>query len=333
MSSSLVESLLTHSGLIQVALMKTVLVDIPKFQQLSKRVWRVLGLNPGKFTLQGSNTYLVGSGAQKMLIDSGQGIDGYLQLLTDSLMSISPDAYISDILLTHHHADHCGGVLDILSSPLNTPAHPIQVHKYCIPMASDVCITKFPMETITPMLHDQIFTAQDTTLRIIHTPGHTKDHCTLWLEEEQSVFTGDCVLGQGTTVFDHLSDYMHGLSSLALLCPTRLYPGHGPVVEEGVAKIQSLLRHRIEREDQILRILQSDQSKGWGVLDIVDVMYKDHPQSLHMAAARGVILHLKKLQSECKVIVGETLGEDDSLPLENRKWHWVGQKQVYKHVL
>ncbi|KAI7858442.1 beta-lactamase-like protein [Circinella umbellata] len=309
--------------------MSEALVTLPSFTQLSKQVWRVLGLNPGKFTLQGTNTYLLGAGAKKLLIDSGQGIPEYIPLLHDSLQKISPEAYISDIIITHGHPDHFGGLKDILgSSLLNKQQKKITVHKFPAPILHRYSEdqSSFPEDVLFEPLYDgKVFQTDSVTLRTVHTPGHTKDHCTFWFEEENSLFTADCVLGQGTAVFEDLHEYLVGLQKLLKLKPGKLYPGHGPVIEEGTAKIKEYINHRELREKQLVDLLTSkEDKKQWTSMEVTSVLYKDYPESLHLPAARGVMLILQKLEKEgkAKMVKGSTEGQN-IMDLVNNQWQWV----------
>lgn len=74
---------------------------LPDYQQLSPLVHRVLGLNPGTFQLQGTNCYIVGNGEQRALIDTGEGIDGFTELLKDSVKKAG--GKIAEVLITHFH--------------------------------------------------------------------------------------------------------------------------------------------------------------------------------------------------------------------------------------
>jgi len=265
---------------------------IPKVSRLSPHVVRVLGCNPGNMTLQGTNTYLVGTGSSRLLIDSGEGgkeewregLQGVLQ---------EEKCRVQRLLLTHWHHDHVGGVREVLEMNDNAT----EVLKWPRREAKEPDI----LEGLgVVQLKDGLDVGvEGAGLRVLHTPGHTSDHVVLHLKEENAVFTGDCILGEGTAVFESLHHYMKSLEVILALKPSRLYPGHGPVVDDPVPKIEYYIRHRKEREEQVLSQLSSVPCSS---MDIVKQVYKDTPVQLHGAANINVNHHLEKLRVEGKVI-------------------------------
>lgn len=265
------------------------------------------------------------------MIDCGQGEPGYVPLLEESLKKISPEAYISDIIITHSHPDHFGGLKDVLScSSLMHDSSPVQVHHFIAPPSfQQLQHRPFPEDVpVHPLRDDQVFQLDAlTTLRVIHTPGHTKDHCAFWLEEEQSLFTADCVLGHGSAVFENLSEYLESLHKLLRLQPKRLYPGHGAVVQDGVIKIQEYIHHRQERENQLIQLLSSSSRGTWTPVEITSQLYQGYPDVLFRAATRGIVLHLQKLQQDGKV--EGPVSEDDvvnPMDLQDKEWRWIGSQ-------
>ena len=113
------------------------------------------------------------------------------------------------------------------------------------------------------------------------------------------MFTGDMVLGHGTAVFENLTTYLSSLSAMKKEFTGRAYPGHGAVVENGPRKIEEYLRHRAMREQEILHALsKTGLVLGLSPEEIVGIVYKDVPSSLHEAAKGGVVQVLMKLERE-----------------------------------
>ena len=235
---------------------KRSLDSISDVQHHSSLVTCILGLNPGSYTLNGTNTYLVGSGEERILIDTGEGRKEYVQLLKTVMEQVGCKK-IKLIIITHWHYDHIGGVPSILESIDDS----IPVYKYLPDFEEGNQGMKGPYEFISkedicPIENQQIFECEGATLKAFFTPGHANDHVCLWLEEENSLFSGDNVLGTGTGVFRELTPYINSLSQMKLLKPKALYPGHGPMIADGVAKLDEYISHRQKRIEQVRAYLK-----------------------------------------------------------------------------
>lgn len=282
---------------------------IPKVEVLSSRITRFLGCNPGSFTLQGTNIYLVGTGKRRILIDTGEPrkpefISNLKETCSEQNISLQ------EILITHWHKDHSGGIQDIFEGlqldPASTPVKKFPRNPFREERLENPLKYSF-------MKDGDTLKTEGATLKAIYTPGHTDDHMVLYLEEENAIFSGDCILGEGTAVFEDLFTYMKSLQALVSLGPSIVYPGHGPVLNDAVQKIQMYIDHRNMRESQILEALNSSE-KAMTAMDLVKIIYTDTPEHFHSAAAGNVHHHLTKLEKEKRI---EAEGETESMDC-----HW-----------
>lgn len=254
----------------------------------SELVGRVLGLNPGMMTGPGTNTYLVGR-RDPILIDTGSGVAEYLALF-EAYLAERGWPQPSRVVLTHRHLDHLGGVAQ-LRTRFRGLAVAKMIHK-------DAGLP----EPIEDLRNGQAVEGDGVTLIPIHTPGHASDHLCYYLVEERALFTGDVVLGGSTTVIPSgdgdLADYMASLHRLLDLGVRRIYPAHGPVIEDGPALIREYIDHRMMRERQILDALGDGLET---IPDMVTRIYSDVSPKLHPVAAQSVGSHLRKLLREGRV--------------------------------
>jgi endoribonuclease LACTB2 len=256
----------------------------------------VLGHNPGPFTGPGTNTYLIGTGTRPILLDTGIGVAKWAENLPVGMRQHCHADELDRIVVTHAHRDHIGGVKDahrlfgevpVLKRPWPGQDDPAGIPVTAIDQGADV-------------------TTEGATLRAVFTPGHAPDHLCYVLGEEKALFTGDVVLGAGTTIIPDgtgdLGQYMDSLRRLLELEVETIYPAHGPVIRDAKKKLREYIAHRELRERQVIAALQDGPRE---VIEIVKVIYTDVPEFLHPAAAQSMRSHLRKLHKDGRVVEDE----------------------------
>jgi glyoxylase-like metal-dependent hydrolase (beta-lactamase superfamily II) len=230
----------------------------------------IVAPNPGAFTLDGTHTYVVD---ERMVIDPGPAIASHIDAIAARLSG--PPL----IFVTHRHADPAPG------------AGSIHAPRNCIDALTD----RFVADS-------EIFFAGARSLRAIATPGHTNEHF-CFLTGEGDLFTGDTVLGAGTTVIfppdGDMDAYIATLERLIAVEPRRIYPGHGPIRDDAVALLQEYLSHRLMREKQIVDLLAS---RPLSIAELREEIYPELDVRLLRAAELQLEAHLERLLRRGRVV-------------------------------
>ncbi|WP_339334747.1 MBL fold metallo-hydrolase [uncultured Maricaulis sp.] len=275
---------------------------------LSPLIRRVIAPNPGPFTFTGTGVYIIGHGSVAV-IDPGPVDPAHIAAIDAALEGET----VSHVFVTHHHLDH---------SPLAHPLaekHGARVYGFgpqqIAPAGGEVRLEAGDDVGFQPDVQiedEEIFHGAGWTLQALHTPGHTSNHVCYALIEENTLFSGDHVMGWSTSVISppdgHMGDYLFQLARMRDRDFTRLWPTHGPAVESPSAFIQAYIDHRLAREDQILACLADGHET---IRDMVAVMYADVDKRLHPAAAHSALAHVIHLVELGKVASNTALDQID----------------------
>ncbi len=250
--------------------------------------YRFTASNAGPMTLQGTNTYVVGR-EQAYIVDPGPDDDRHLSSLVDWVNTTHRT--VSAILLTHGHPDHALGAMH-LAQLLHAPIRAADSAPYPLYVATNHA-------TLQP---DAVFGVENGLLRVVATPGHTPDSVSYFLDPPGIIFTGDTILGQGSTLVappeGDMTAYVASLDVLRRMHPRCIAPGHGPIVNDADGKIREYIEHRQQREAELLGALTEVPSS---IPSLVARLYADTPLELQELAAGSVHAGLQKLECEGQV--------------------------------
>ncbi len=261
--------------------------------RLSPRLIRITADNGSFMTGPGTNCYLIGGGDSNewAALDPGPLSDAHVQAIVDA----APGP-IRWIFVTHTHKDH-------------SPAAQALKARTGAPLLGMAALhaewQDNDFQPDVPLAGGEVFNLPgNSTLRVIHTPGHAGNHLCYLLEEERMLFTGDHVM-QGSTVVINPPDgdmgaYLKSLRELMQLDLDWLAPGHGFLMPQPRRAMQQIVDHRLKRE---AKVLQAFAPRGAMPLDeLLAAVYDDVPLQRHAMARRSLTAHLWKLRDDGRVV-------------------------------
>ncbi|MDE0206287.1 MAG: MBL fold metallo-hydrolase, partial [Candidatus Tectomicrobia bacterium] len=284
------------------------------------------------FTYKGTGTYIIGTG-KVAVIDPGPPLSSHVD---DVLEALGTGETVTHVLITHTHSDHSSltarlqqrtGARSYGFGPHGTvrahdPTDRVDFSAYFTAQEKarfdkewddlpDEIKREGPDLDFRPderLADGDVVHGGNWTLQALHTPGHCSNHLCYYLREENSLLSGDHVMGWATSVVSppdgSMQDYLASLRKLLPLEAERYWPTHGPAVTEPDRYVRAFIAHREDRERQILDSLRDGPRR---IADIVPGMYAGYDKRLWYPAANSVYAHMLHLvdTARSRVIDGE----------------------------
>jgi glyoxylase-like metal-dependent hydrolase (beta-lactamase superfamily II) len=264
-------------------------------RELAPGVRRLVANNPGPFTYKGTNTYLLGSGAEIALIDPGPADEAHFAAIEKA----AGNSRITHVLITHTHRDHVDGLEHLVSATgaktygFGRTAR-MRGSKRTSPSGSEFVDQDFRPDVA--LKDGERLEVPGFTLTALHTPGHAPDHLCFALEGTRILISGDHVMGWNTSVVappeGNMSDYMSSLERLLDRDDELYFPGHGGRVFQPQRLVKAYVLHRRMREQAILDCIREGKST---ITEIVAIVYRGLDPRLANAAALSVAAHVEHL--------------------------------------
>ncbi len=214
---------------------------------------------------------------------------GYPECVPEMLSWVESRAggALEKLVLTHHHFDHSGGAKAICER--------FGVTAYAHPLEMRLLEEEQPGLPVSPIREGEFVELGEMRLEAILTPGHSPGHLSFWWKEERILLGGDNVLLPSTTAVTaprgNLGDYLESLEKVKKLAPRLIYPGHGPVIEDPISRIDELIEHRKMRDAQYLEALEAGHDTP---AKIAEQIYQDLPEGKRKLGACVIELHLER---------------------------------------
>ena len=236
-----------------------------------------------------TNAYFVGE-SEMALIDPGSDEPAALAELFAVADALARQGRrVKLIVVTHHHADHLGGVAACRE-------------RFRVPVAGHAALAPHLKLDLVVGDGDTLALAPGVgawDLTVLATPGHTRDSISLWHARNRSLFCGDLIPGgPGSVIVDppdgDMGGYLASLERVAALDPRTLFPAHGSPQGAAARRARALIAHRRQREAAVLAALADGPRT---LRELLPLVYADTAPELWPLAERSLLAHLMLLES------------------------------------